>query len=112
MMAGGRPARRSCDVGPVAHTRHGWGVGTTGGALRGVRLSPKIGRPPSPLPGGRMSRRAVQALAAAVFLLHAPLGAQTLRDEIVQLFTFGTCGEPLCLEGALGGHGGRFIPAA
>lgn len=59
-----------------------------------------------------MTRRAVLALAAAAFLLHAPLGAQTLRDEIVQLFTFGTCGEPLCLEGALGGHGGHFIPAA
>ncbi len=59
-----------------------------------------------------MIRRAVQALAAAVFLLHAPLGAQTLRDEIVQLFTFGTCGDPLCLEGALGGHGGHFIPSA
>ena len=58
-----------------------------------------------------MIRRAVQALAAAAFLLHAPLGAQQLSDQIVRLFTFGTCGEPLCLEGALGNHGGHFIPA-
>jgi hypothetical protein len=58
-----------------------------------------------------MTRRAVQALAAAVFLLHAPLGAQHLSDQIVRLFTFGTCGEPLCLTGALGTHGGHFIPA-
>lgn len=60
-----------------------------------------------------MIRRTVQALAAAVFLFHAPLRAQqTLTDQIVRLFTFGTCGEPLCLEGALGGHGGHFIPSA
>jgi hypothetical protein len=59
-----------------------------------------------------MTRRAVQALAAAVFLLSAPLGAQSMSDQITRLFTFGTCGEPLCLEGALGGHGGHFIPSA
>lgn len=58
-----------------------------------------------------MLRRAVLALVAAATLSTAPLGAQTLQDEIQQLFTFGTCGDPLCLEGALGDHGGHFIPA-
>jgi hypothetical protein len=58
-----------------------------------------------------MSRPAVLA-AVAVILSPAPLGAQNLQDEIAQLFTFGTCGAPLCLEGALAGHGNHFIPAA
>lgn len=59
-----------------------------------------------------MFRRAVQALAAAAFLLCAPLGAQSLSDQIAQLFTFGTCGQPLCLDGSqLVGHGDHFIPA-
>lgn len=48
MMAGGCVARLSSDVGPVADTLHEWGAGTTGGALRGVRRSPKIGRTPIP----------------------------------------------------------------
>jgi len=59
-----------------------------------------------------MLRRAVLALAAAATVSATPLGAQTLQDEIQQLFTFGTCGDPLCLEGALGNHAGHFIPAA
>ena len=59
-----------------------------------------------------MIRRAVQALGAAAFLFHAPLGAQPLSEQIARLFTFGTCGDPLCLEGALGNHGGHFIPSA
>ena len=38
--------------------------------------------------------------------------AQSLREQIrTDLFTFGTCGEPLCLAGALTGHGSHFIPA-
>lgn len=58
-----------------------------------------------------MSRRAVLAILAGATLFHAPLGAQTLQDEVGELFSFGTCGAPLCLEGALGGHGNHFIPA-
>ncbi len=39
--------------------------------------------------------------------------AQGLRQQIEHdLFTFGDCGEPLCLGGSLGGHGEHFIPAA
>ncbi|HTI03669.1 MAG TPA: hypothetical protein VL549_00010 [Gemmatimonadales bacterium] len=42
----------------------------------------------------------------------ASLRAQSLRQQIrTDLFTFGTCGEPLCLAGALTGHGSHFIPA-
>ena len=52
---------------------------------------------------------------AAFLLLAAPppsLAAQTLREQIrTDLFTFGNCGEPLCLAGALAGHGSHFIPA-
>ena len=46
-------------------------------------------------------------------LLAAPslTAAQSLRDQFTQLFTFGNCGEPLCLAGALPGHGNHFIPA-
>jgi hypothetical protein len=58
-----------------------------------------------------MTRRAALAVAAAC-LLPAPLPAQNLSDQIVKLFTFGTCGEPLCLDGSqLVGHGDHFIPA-
>ncbi len=54
-----------------------------------------------------------RSLFAALLLLAAPpLAAQTLRDQIrTDLFTFGNCGEPLCLAGALTGHGAHFIPA-
>ncbi len=38
--------------------------------------------------------------------------AQDLRTKIrTDLFTFGSCGEPLCLAGSLAGHGMHFIPA-
>jgi len=41
-----------------------------------------------------------------------PLAGQSLREQIrTDLFTFGTCGQPLCLAGALTGHGSHFIPA-
>ena len=51
-------------------------------------------------------------LAALLVLAGSPLAAQSLRDQIrTDLFTFGTCGEPLCLAGALPGHGSHFIPA-
>jgi hypothetical protein len=55
-------------------------------------------------------RRAL--ILAALVLSAAPLPAQTLRDDIRQLFTFGNCGQPLCLDGSqLVGHGDHFIPA-
>ena len=55
-----------------------------------------------------------RSLVTALLVLAAssPLGAQTLRDQIrTDLFTFGNCGQPLCLAGALSGHGSHFIPA-
>lgn len=54
-----------------------------------------------------------RSLFAALLLLAVPsLAAQTLREQIrTDLFTFGNCGEPLCLAGALTGHGSHFIPA-
>jgi hypothetical protein len=56
--------------------------------------------------------------AAALFLLllaSAPLSAQArhLRDRIPELFSFGNCGQPLCLDGsvsAANGHGDHFLP--
>jgi hypothetical protein len=54
-----------------------------------------------------------RCLLVALFLLAGrSLAGQTLRDQIrTDLFTFGNCGEPLCLAGALPGHGSHFIPA-
>ncbi len=55
-----------------------------------------------------------RSLAAALLLVavSSPLAAQTLREQIrTDLFTFGNCGQPLCLAGALTGHGSHFIPA-
>ena len=46
----------------------------------------------------------------ALVLLAAPAAAQDMRSTITELFTFGDCGAPLCLE--LGDeHGNHFIPA-
>lgn len=38
------------------------------------------------------------AVTLAALLVAAPLQAQTLRDRFSQLFTFGDCGEALCLD--------------
>jgi hypothetical protein len=50
-------------------------------------------------------------------LAAAPLAAQqgSITDKIGDLFKFGTCGEPLCLDGSINaqnGHGEHFIPSA
>jgi hypothetical protein len=59
-----------------------------------------------------MSRCRLVAAVAVVCALPLPLRAQSLREKIrTDLFTFGNCGEPLCLAGALPGHGSHFIPA-
>ena len=56
-------------------------------------------------------RRSLLA-ALLVIAAAASLSAQTLREQIrTDLFTFGNCGQPLCLAGALTGHGSHFIPA-
>lgn len=42
-----------------------------------------------------------------------PAAGQRLRDRIKELFTFGTCGRELCLDGsvnAANGHGDHFLP--
>lgn len=51
-----------------------------------------------------------RALLVAVFLPACTVTAraQTLRDEIRQLFTFGTCGELVCLSNLTGFHGEHF----
>jgi len=54
-------------------------------------------------------RRAVVLL----FLLcpASPLHAQSMRDRVSQLFTFGDCGQPLCLEVNADFHGNHYIPS-
>jgi len=53
-----------------------------------------------------------RCLLVALLFAPASLAAQSLRDQIrTDLFTFGNCGQPLCLAGALTGHGSHFIPA-
>lgn len=42
-----------------------------------------------------------------------PLHGQRLKDRILDLFSFGSCGAPLCLDGsvnAANGHGNHFLP--
>jgi hypothetical protein len=59
-------------------------------------------------------RRSVLALAG-LLCVSVPAQAQKLRDKIGDLFTFGNCGQPLCLDGSINagtGHGNHFIPAA
>jgi hypothetical protein len=59
-----------------------------------------------------MLRRLAPALFGLSALASVATG-QDLRTQIrTNLFTFGSCGEPLCLAGSLGaGHGLHFIPA-
>jgi len=59
-----------------------------------------------------MLRRAALAVSLLGVTLASLAAAQDLRTKIrTDLFTFGSCGQPLCLEGALAGHGAHFIPA-
>jgi hypothetical protein len=59
-----------------------------------------------------MPRRVALAVAALVALT-APARAQNLRQQVSQLFTFGNCGEVVCLDTTvLFGHGSHFIPAS
>ncbi len=57
------------------------------------------------------------ALSLLAFLSAAPLSAQQtsghLRDRLQDLFSFGSCGKPLCLDNsvnATNGHGDHFLP--
>lgn len=50
-------------------------------------------------------------LSALLLVAYAPATqAQGLRDRLSDLFTFGTCGQPLCLDLA-NAHGNHFLPA-
>jgi hypothetical protein len=58
--------------------------------------------------------RCLVATGAALLALAGPVMGQKLRQRISsELFTFGTCGQPLCLVGfgQTGTHGEHFIPA-
>lgn len=65
------------------------------------------------MPGCRARSLFVVAVALA-----SPLQAQShthtpLRDRLRELFSFGSCGQPLCLDGsvsAANGHGNHFLP--
>jgi len=50
------------------------------------------------------------ALFSTAFVL--PLGAQTLTDNLNDMFTFGACGSPLCLDVDANFHGQHYIPSA
>jgi len=60
-----------------------------------------------------LGRRGRLALAL-LLVIPSPVMGQTLVDRMKELFTFGDCGEPLCLAGSLSQntHGNHFIPAA
>jgi hypothetical protein len=57
--------------------------------------------------------RRLVATGVALVAVTGALAGQGLRDRVSsELFTFGTCGQPLCLDGSqLVGHGDHFIPA-
>jgi|KBSSwiStaDraftv2_1062776.scaffolds.fasta_scaffold28353_2 hypothetical protein len=65
------------------------------------------------MPGSR-----ARSILVAVAVLASPLQAQSqththLRDRLRELFSFGNCGQPLCLDGsvsAANGHGNHFLP--
>jgi hypothetical protein len=54
--------------------------------------------------------RRVVLVASSIFVFAMPslAHAQNLRDQIRQLFTFGTCGEFVCLSNLTGIHGAHF----
>ena len=60
-----------------------------------------------------MLRRGVCGLLVWLLVV-PPLHAQGLRDRITDLFTFGNCGKPLCLDPSIVGgiHGNHFLSAA
>ncbi len=61
-----------------------------------------------------MLKKATPVLALVLLPVGA-LHAQGLRNSLSSLFTFGDCGEPLCLDGSISaanGHGDHFLPAA
>ena len=59
-----------------------------------------------------MSRRVAFAVVVLI-ALSAPARGQNLRQQVRQLFTFGNCGEVVCLDTTvLFGHGLHYIPAS
>ena len=58
-----------------------------------------------------MHRRLVVVGALLLPLWATPATAQGLRDKVANLFRYGDCGEPLCLQTQGNGHGDHFIPS-
>ena len=57
-------------------------------------------------------RPGTRCILVLLFLaLPLPAHAQTMRDRFLGLFTFGTCGQPLCLSVDAGRHEKHFIPS-
>ena len=60
-----------------------------------------------------MRRRSVAVVLCLVASISNTASAQGMRDRIRELFSFGECGRPLCLDNsvnATNGHGDHFIP--
>ena len=59
-----------------------------------------------------LSLSAFFAVVAAFIAIPAGLQAQSLSERFTQLYTFGNCGQPMCLNVDVAGeHGAHFIPA-
>ena len=55
----------------------------------------------------------VMFVTGALIAVAMPVRAQDLRQQVRQLFTFGTCGRQVCLDtSVLFGHGNHYIPAS
>ena len=56
-------------------------------------------------------RPGTRCTLVALLVAATPLQAQTMRERFLNLFTFGTCGSPLCLSTDAGRHEKHFIPS-
>lgn len=56
-------------------------------------------------------RRLAAVLTLLLVLVPGALRAQTLSDRVTALFTFGSCGEPLCLDVNAAVHGAHYNPS-
>src|SRR5262249_3999677 len=59
--------------------------------------------------GGFMRR--LPLLAVLLLPVAGPLGAQSMSQRFQQLYTFGDCGQPLCLSVNASVHGELFLPS-
>lgn len=81
--------------------------------MRRTIVCPLLSASPTASLAGSLARGVGSMAAGALVLaaIAAPMAAQTLSDSFRGLFTFGDCGEPLCLDVAAAVHGDHYNPS-